>query len=399
MQRKKKNDSRLPDGPLTLESTGGTEEYGQAFLQSLRDLVSKEKTLETAAAIPSEDILAYSEKLSKMSMSEDTVAKVCPDRIYSITTFPSDTLLVAAGDKAGNLGLWSVDDASKASEDTDGVVLYKPHSSTINRLMFDHASSSKLYSFSYDGSVRCMDIVKGIFDQSFSLPDSEDDGSVWLQHGVLASDGTLYVGDSSGRLFTADPRKGCGDKSIVHNFCAHDKKVQTVDVNGFYLATASLDRSVKLFDVRKFGSKKPKPVFTSPDSRSVNCAYFSRNGDHLLTVAMSNRLCLINDPCTKKSGLVIPDHDVRHDNRTGRYLPVFHASWDPANNHTFVVGSMCRPRQVEVYSADGGKLKRIMVFQDPDYLNSVQSRNTFHSHGGTRGIVCGNASGRVHIFR
>ena len=126
---------------------------------------------------------------------------------------------------------------------------------------------------------------------------------------------------------------------------------------------------------------------------------------------------MINDPTTKKSGsVVIPDHSVKHDNRTGRYLPVFHASWDPANDHTFVVGSMCRlvfflpffsyfltyfsrPRQVEVYSADGGTLKRIMVLQDPDYLNSVQSRNAFHSHGGTKGIVCGNASGRAHIFR
>ena len=362
-------------------------------------VVSKEGQKDAGAStVPSEDILAYSEKLSKLSMSENSVAKVCPDRIYSITTFPSDALLVAAGDKSGNLGLWSVDDDSEASEGTDGVVLYKPHASTINRLVFDPRSSSKLFSFSYDGSVRCMDIVKGVFDQTFTLPANDDDGNVWLQHGTVAQDGVLYVGDSSGRLFASDPRKGSGPKSIVHQFYAHDKKVQTVDVHGFYLATASLDRSVKLFDARKFGGKKSKPLFTSPDSRSVNCAYFSRNGHHLLTVAMSNRLCVINDPFTK-SGLTIPDHEIKHDNRTGRYLPVFHACWDPANDHTFVVGSMCRPRQVEVYSADGGTLKRIMVLQDPDYLNSVQSRNTFHSHGGTKGIVCGNASGRVHVFR
>ena len=160
----------------------------------------KKSDASAASSIPSQDILEYSEKLSKMSMSEDSVAKVCPDRIYSITTFPSDALLVAAGDKSGNLGLWSVDDDSQASEATDGVVLYKPHSSTINRLAFDHRTSSKLYSFSYDGSVRCMDIVKGVFDQSFALPADEDGGNVWFQHGAFSKDGSLFVGDSSGKL-------------------------------------------------------------------------------------------------------------------------------------------------------------------------------------------------------
>eukprot|EP00658_Telonema_sp_P-2_P014759 TRINITY_DN15636_c0_g1_i1.p2 TRINITY_DN15636_c0_g1~~TRINITY_DN15636_c0_g1_i1.p2 ORF type:complete len:113 (-),score=25.17 TRINITY_DN15636_c0_g1_i1:217-555(-) len=95
--------------------------------------------------------------------------------------------------------------------------------------------------------------------------------------------------------------------------------------------------------------------------------------------------------------------NVKHDNQTGRYLSVFHARWDPKEDGAFVVGSMCKPRQVEVYNCTWGegkqktKCHRIMSLQDSECIASVQSRNCFHP---TRDIVIsGNASGRVHVFR
>ena len=162
-EKKKKKDSRLPDGPLTLESTGGTEVRRDVPQLPQRPRFSRKSDASAASSIPRHS------RVQRKTLQDVDVGRFCrkgvPDRIYSITTFPSDALLVAAGDKSGNLGLWSVDDDSQASEGTDGVVLYKPHASTINRLAFDH-EPHKLYSFSYDGSVRYMDIVKGVFDQS-----------------------------------------------------------------------------------------------------------------------------------------------------------------------------------------------------------------------------------------
>ena len=77
---------------------------------------------------------------------------------------------------------------------------------------------------------------------------------MWLQHGSLAR--TLaFVGDSSGKLFVADPRKGTGASLSCTNFMRTTKE-QAVDVHGNYVATASLDRSVKLFDIRKFGGAR-----------------------------------------------------------------------------------------------------------------------------------------------
>ena len=66
-----------------------------------------------------------------------------------------------------------------------------------------------------------------------------------------------------------------------------------------------------------------------------------------------------------------------------------------------MLSSLCaparQPRQIEVFSAQGGQPRRVMSLQDPDWMASVQSRNAFHP---SLDIVVGaNASGRVHVFR
>ena len=104
---------------------------------------------------------------------------------------------------------------------------------------------------------------------------------------------------------------------------------------------------------------------------------------------------------------------VSHDNQTGRYLPVFHAGWDPKWPRAFVVGSMAKHRSVEVFAysaansskpgkgasasaaAGRARLNRVGLLRG-DALASVQSRNCFHPQLDV--LVCANSSGRVHIF-
>ena len=99
-----------------------------------------------------------------------------------------------------------------------------------------------------------------------------------------------------------------------------------------------------------------------PDTRSVNCAKYSPSGSRLLTVSMSHHLFLYVD-AQKKAGAVDPDSTVYHDNKTGRWLSVFHANWDPKTDHAFVIGSMTQPRQAEVYTAEGDNIRRVMSLQ------------------------------------
>ena len=48
--------------------------------------------------------------LASLSVAEDDIAKLVPERIFSLEVHPSPSrLLVAAGDTWGRVGLWDVD--------------------------------------------------------------------------------------------------------------------------------------------------------------------------------------------------------------------------------------------------------------------------------------------------
>lgn len=83
----------------------------------------------------------------------------------------------------------------------------------------------------------------------------------------------------------------------------------------------------------------------------------------------------------------------RHDMQTGRWLTKLSAVWDPKQEDCFVVGSMARPRRVQVFH-ESGDLQH--TFMDPENLTTVLSVTAFHP---TRNaLVAGNASGRLHVF-
>ena len=132
---------------------------------------------------------------------------------------------------------------------------------------------------------------------------------------------------------------------------AHEKKINTISVNPVeqhILATSSLDRTVRLWDVRTLGGSgrgagrgggmggidppvAPElAVLPEPATRSINSASFSPGGDQLLTVSQANQLRLYANPHKEAVGsTVAPTNSCYHDNKTGRWLAVFHAAWDP----------------------------------------------------------------------
>ena len=51
----------------------------------------------------------FTKALNKLTLRADRVAKVVPDRIFSLAIHPTeDKTLVMAGDKWGKLGFWDV---------------------------------------------------------------------------------------------------------------------------------------------------------------------------------------------------------------------------------------------------------------------------------------------------
>ncbi|CAG2210093.1 unnamed protein product [Mytilus edulis] len=84
---------------------------------------------------------------------------------------------------------------------TDCVVVYAPHSRPINCLKFSLHKPNQLYSCSYDGTVRCCDLQKGVFEEIYSTPDE-----VLLKSFDFMTVDTLLVAQQDGCIALVDTR-------------------------------------------------------------------------------------------------------------------------------------------------------------------------------------------------
>lgn len=176
--------------------------------------------------------------------------------------------------------------------------------------------------------------------------------------------------------------------------------------NGYSLVTGGLDCQVSLWDVRKFSDNRSSskrssnamtPISYFQSRKSVNSAFFSPSGQYVLSTTMDNRLDLFeNMHLTKERKIQKPTTIIRHDNHTGRWLSTFMAQWHPSPDHdVFSVGSMGRPRCMEVWNASGECLRKV----SGEAMTAVGSRVCFHPSIEKPILVAGNSSGRVTIAR
>jgi WD40 repeat protein len=109
--------------------------------------------------------------------ADRNVAKVCPDRIYSMAVHPScRDLIVCAGDKSGHVGIWQTAAEGSSEEEQERVHLFRPHSGAVCALQWTAASSSScsnLLSASYDGTIRLLDVEQEKFLPIFATYSDE----------------------------------------------------------------------------------------------------------------------------------------------------------------------------------------------------------------------------------
>ncbi|XP_061600810.1 WD repeat-containing protein 76 [Cololabis saira] len=370
---------KKPAGPLPMAPVNMEE--GSKLPSQLFDLCSEE-TQETKMSL---DLKEYRSAVKSMRIREDAVVKVVKDRIFSAAFHPcSSSLLMAAGDKWGRLGLLKVG----SDWGDDGVLLFEPHTRPVACMAFSRADPTQLLSLSYDGSMRCMDIEKAVFDDVY---DSEDGLRTF---GFMSHDcSTLVVGNWYGEVAIVDRRTPGNSHESLHSL--DSKTVRCVSVHPLqmqYFAVAE-DREVNIYDSRCLKKTKSQAVFQlHGHSLSINSAYFSPcTGNRVLTSCMDNHIRVFDtSSMTSKSSLLT---SIRHDMRTGRWLSKLSAVWDPKQEDCFVVGSMMRPRQVQVFQESG---QRVHSFIDDDNLTTVLSVTAFHP---TRNaLLGGNSSGRLHVF-
>ncbi|KAG8440834.1 hypothetical protein GDO86_006535 [Hymenochirus boettgeri] len=374
-----------PLGPLEMIPIN-IEEKGKSFEGFIKawESASKEKC---RISQPHEDLKRYVANLQAMTLKEEAVAKVVQDRIFSVAIHPSETrTIVAAGDKWGQVGLWNMDDQS----DDNGVCVFVPHSRPVCCMSFSPFNSAHLFSLSYDGTVRCGDVSCKVFDEVY-----RDENDSFSSFDFLSSDASvLLVSHWDSHLSVVDhrtPGTSCEYKASLGM-----KSARTVSIHPMHrdLCAIAGAGDVCVYDVRKLKKKRAEPVLSlRGHTKSVASAYFSPVTGRRILTTCSDDCIRVYDSSSMNSEVPII-LSLRHNNNTGRWLTRFRAVWDPKQDNCFVIGSMARPRQIEVYHESG---KLLHSFWDSEYLGSVCSINAFHP---TRYLmVGGNSSGRLHVFQ
>ncbi|NWV24542.1 WDR76 protein, partial [Origma solitaria] len=364
---------RVPDGPLPMvpEDQEENSKRTEALL-SIWMRISELKVDDADRGTP--DLKRYQESLSRMVLSEENIRKVVKSRVCSMAIHPSEsTILVAAGDMQGHIGLWNVSCRSE-----EGAHMFIPHNFQVNCMHFSPCNPAQLLSLSND-TLRCGDVTRAVFDEIYR---SEENCSSFDFLEENAS--TAIVGHWDGNMAVVDRRTpGTSSELSADIGFRRTRTVHVHPVNKqYFLAAGSVD--VCVFDVRYLKAKGNKPLSSlTGHTKSVASAYFSPvTGSRVVTVCADDklRMFLFSFPC-------------RHNSNTGRWLTRFRAIWDPKQEHCFVVGSMAHPRQIQVFQ-DTGKL--LHSFRNVECLGSVCSINVVHPSQNI--LVGGNSSGRLHVF-
>ncbi|KAK2802590.1 hypothetical protein FQN51_004383 [Onygenales sp. PD_10] len=375
------------------------------------------------------DLKAMREKMSGLKLWEPwepNRIKITPERVYSMAFHPTEAKpLIFAGDKLGNLGIFDASQPPPGEVKTEGddededpdpiITTIKPHSRTISAMFLHHSTPSKLYTASYDSSIRALDLEKSVATEAYAPTSTADDEPLSGVDMAPEDPHVLYFTTLEGFFGRHDTRvasgAAAGSTSSTDLYQLSEKKI-----GGFSLcpsqphlfSTASLDRFMRLWDIRKLSKKSPTPIGEHESKLSVSHAAFNRAGQ-IATSSYDNTI-KIHDFGPKGFQSWKPNHTlaesdmnptttIRHNCQTGRWVTILRPQWQASpHSHThsgtiqrFCIGNM--NRFVDVYTAAGDQLAQL---GGDGLITAVPAVAVMHPT--VDWVVGGTASGKVCLW-
>lgn len=316
----------------------------------------------------------------------------------------------------GNLGIFDASQTGpevKAEENDDdevtpetpepAITALKLHSRTIASFVFP-ADGNQVYSASYDSSIRKFDLQKGVSVEAFAPEEADGDLPVSCIAIPSTEPNMLYFSTLHGSFGRQDLRTKSSEAEIWQ-LC--DKKIGGFSVHPLYphlVATASLDRMLKIWDLRNIKGKGEDAIpalMGEHESRlSVSHASWSSAG-HVATSSYDDTIKIHS---FNKAGLFKTGHDldekamkptatIRHNNQTGRWVTILKPQWQERPEDgidKFVIGNM--NRFVDVYSSDGEQLAQL----SGEGITAVPAVAQFHPSRDW--VAAGTASGKLCLW-
>ena len=276
--------------------------------------------------------------------------KITPERIYSLGFHPTtDKALVFAGDKMGNLGIFDAsqtsasvkaengvkkEEADKDEEEDDdpdpAITSFHCHTRTISSFQFSHANPSHLYTCSYDSSLRLLDLAKSKSTEIYAPSDSSLDEPLSGVEVDPTAPHMLYFSRLDGHVGRTDTRA----PYTTDVFQLSEKKIGGFSLNPanpHFIATASLDRYLRVWDLRKLSGKASRQLpalIGEHESRlSVSHAAFNSAGqvatasyDDTVKIHTFEGMSSWNPGHKVSDDEMEPSSIIRHNNQTGRWV-------------------------------------------------------------------------------
>ena len=309
------------------------------------------------------DLKKLREKMNGLELWEawePSRIKITPERIYSMSFHPTTSKpLVFAGDKLGNLGIVDAsqqgpqvkieangakgeDEEDQEDDDPDPVITtIKPHARTISAMHTHPSQPQTLYTSSYDSSIRAIDLEKSIATEVYGPSDHGADEPISGVDMSADNPNILYFTTLNGAFGRHDTRERSGNTELYQ---LSEKKIGGFSLHPLaphFLATASLDRTMKLWDLRKITKKLPTLVGEHESRLSVSHASFNSAGQvatssyddsikiHSFGVAGKAGTLSLESMMSWKAGHQIgeevmkPEVMIRHNNQTGRWVTMY----------------------------------------------------------------------------
>ncbi|KAI0418265.1 WD40-repeat-containing domain protein [Xylaria grammica] len=340
--------------------------------------------------------------------------KITPERVYALTFHPIlDKPIVLAGDKRGTLGFFdgsqkTPDYPEDDEEDFDvplpQIGAFEVHNRTITSIKIPMFDQNSVITSSYDSSIRCLDLATQVSTQVWAPEEDQDElGISCIDISPEAKD-TIIFSTLEGSLGRIDRRT----KQKAEIWGLTDNKIGGFSLNPslpHLLATASLDRSLKIWDLRMIKGKgvlrHPSLLGEHQSRLSVSHASWSKSG-HIATSSYDDTVKIYD---VSSAGEWKPGHDITdkqmqpkvkipHNNQTGRWVTILKPQWqtNPADGVSkFVIANM--NRFVDVYDADGTQLAQL----DGDGITAVPAVAEFHPV--RNWVAGGNGSGKLCLWR
>lgn len=329
--------------------------------------------------------------------------KITHDRISAMYFHPTvDKKLILGGDTSGNIGLWSVRDEPLEENGADDleepeITRVQLFSKNVGRIDCFPSDTSKILASSYDGFVRSIDLKTLQSDQLLALT-NEYDEALGVSDSQFSYDDTnvLFLSTLTGEFTTIDLREKPSKCKLIR---LSDKKIGSFNINPkrpYEIATGSLDRTLRIWDVRKL-VEKPEwsqyedfpsfDVLSTYDSRlSVSAVSYSPTDNTLVCNGYDDTINLFDVSKDQFSESLQPKLTLKHNCQSGRWTSILKARFKQ-DKDVFAIANM--KRAIDIYDSQGEQLAHLTTATVPAVLGWHPLRNW---------IVGGNSSGKAFLF-